>query len=105
MLIVLIGVKGVQRIVSEHNLIWTWRKEKKSLSEYHLSLRHFMGQKNAGGSRMKIRFTETVIEADARELRESNTLAGNFASLLSRCFQSTEPFDDEDTEETQGEQE
>ena len=44
---------------------------------------------------MKIRFTETVIEADARELRESNTLAGNFASLLSRCFQSTEPFDDE----------
>lgn len=54
---------------------------------------------------MKIRFTETVIEADARELRESNTLADNFASLLSRCFQSTEPFDDDDETDTQGEQE
>lgn len=43
---------------------------------------------------MKIKITE--IEADARELRESNTLAGNFANLLTRCFQSTEPFDDED---------
>lgn len=42
---------------------------------------------------MKIKITE--IEADARELRESNTLAGNFANLLTRCFQSTEPFDDE----------
>lgn len=45
---------------------------------------------------MKIRVTETVIEADARELRESNTLAANFAAMLSRCFQSTEPFDDDD---------
>lgn len=54
---------------------------------------------------MKIKITETIIEADARELRESNTLAGHFALLLSRCFKSTEPFDDEDTEETQGEQE
>lgn len=44
---------------------------------------------------MKTRISETVIEADARELRESQTLAQNFASLLSRCFQSTEPFDDE----------
>lgn len=48
---------------------------------------------------MKIRMTETIIEADARELRESNTLAGNFAMLLSRCFQSHEPFEDEDEEE------
>lgn len=47
---------------------------------------------------MKIRMTETIIEADARELRESNTLAGNFAMLLSRCFQSREPFDDDETE-------
>ena len=54
---------------------------------------------------MKIKITETIIEADARELRESNTLADHFALLLSRCFKSTEPFDDEDTEETQGEQE
>lgn len=45
---------------------------------------------------MKIRVTE--IEADARELRESNTLAQNFANMLSRCFQSSEPFEDEQTE-------
>lgn len=46
---------------------------------------------------MKIKITEyiTEIEADARELRESNTLAENFASMLSRCFRSREPFDDE----------
>ena len=47
---------------------------------------------------MKIHITETEIEADARELRESQTLGQNFISLLSRCFRSTEPFDDE-TEE------
>lgn len=45
---------------------------------------------------MKIKITETYVEADARELRESNTLAGNFAMLLSRCFQSREPFDDDE---------
>lgn len=47
---------------------------------------------------MKIRIIEytTEIEADARELRESNTLAGNFAQMLSRCFKSNEPFDDEE---------
>ena len=46
---------------------------------------------------MKIKITEytTEIEADARELRESNTLADNFANLLSKCFQSREPFDEE----------
>ena len=43
---------------------------------------------------MKIKITE--IEADARELRESNTLAQNLANLLSKCFQSDEPFDDDD---------
>lgn len=49
---------------------------------------------------MKIKITE--IEADARELRESNTLASNFAMMLSRCFQSNEPFEDEeDTEEAE----
>ena len=42
---------------------------------------------------MRIKITE--IEADARELRESNTLAGNLANLLSRCFQNNEPFDDD----------
>ena len=45
---------------------------------------------------MKIKITE--IEADARELRESNTLASNFAMMLSRCFQSDEPFEDEQKE-------
>ena len=53
---------------------------------------------------MKIKITETCIEADARALRESNTLASNFAMMLSRCFQSHEPFDDEDDED-EGEQE
>ncbi len=57
--------------------------------------------------KMKIKITETYIEADARELRESNTLAGNFAAMLSRCFQSREPFADEeeDEEETEVEDE
>ena len=43
---------------------------------------------------MRIKITE--IEADARELRESNTLAQNFANLLSKCFQSNESFDDDE---------
>lgn len=57
------------------------------------------GQK---GEPMKIRVTEytTEIEADARELRESNTLGGNVALLLQRCFRSNEPFDDDEVEET-----
>ena len=50
---------------------------------------------------MKIKIVE--IEADARELRESNTLASNFDAVLNRCFQSTEPFDDEDDEEDEEE--
>lgn len=45
---------------------------------------------------MKIRIVETEIEADARELRESNTLASNFAMMLSRAFQNRESFDDEE---------
>ena len=52
---------------------------------------------------MKIKITETFIEADSRELRESNTLASNFAMMLSRCFQSHEPFGDEDDEDDEGE--
>lgn len=51
---------------------------------------------------MKIRIVETEIEADARELRESNTLASNFAMMLSRAFQNNEPFDD-DEEQDEGE--
>lgn len=45
---------------------------------------------------MRIKITE--IEADARELRESNTLASNFARMLAQCFQNDEPFDDEESE-------
>ena len=48
---------------------------------------------------MKIKIIETEIEADARELRESNTLASNFALMLSRCFQNREPFNDDDDNE------
>lgn len=50
---------------------------------------------------MKIRVTEytTEIEADARELRESNTLADNLAMMLSRCFRSNEKFEDDENEE------
>ena len=57
-----------------------------------------------GDIKMKIRVTEytTEIEADARELRESNTLGGNIALMLSRCFKSSEPF--EDKEEEKGEE-
>ena len=47
---------------------------------------------------MKIKMTEyiTEIEADARELRESNTLGTNLAIMLSRAFQNRESFDDEE---------
>lgn len=48
---------------------------------------------------MKIRVTE--IEADARELRECNSLADNVMGMLSRCFQSHEPFEDEAVEGTE----
>lgn len=53
---------------------------------------------------MRIDIIETHIEADARELRESQTLAGNLAALLNRCLQSNEPFEDEVEEESEGEQ-
>ena len=45
---------------------------------------------------MRIKIKE--IEANARELSESNTLAGNLENLLSKCFQNNEPFDDEERE-------
>lgn len=45
---------------------------------------------------MKIKVTE--IQADARELRESNTLAENLSMMLSKIFKSTEPFDDDEEE-------
>lgn len=43
---------------------------------------------------MKIKITE--IEADARELRESQTLAQNLYGMLTRVFQNAEPFDKEE---------
>ena len=58
---------------------------------------------------MKIKTTRTVetteIEADARELRESNTLSQNFVSMLSRAFQNTETWDDADDTESDGAEE
>ena len=54
---------------------------------------------------MRIDIYETHIEADARELRESQTLANNLALLLNRCFQSHEPFEDEVEEDGKEEQE
>ena len=50
---------------------------------------------------MKITTIEktTTIEADARELRESNTLAGNVCNMLSRVFQNHEPLDDDEPDE------
>lgn len=45
--------------------------------------------------KIKVREYITEIEADARELRESNTLAGNVAAMLARAFASHEPFEDE----------
>ena len=41
----------------------------------------------------------TTIEADARELRESNTLGNNLTMMLSRVFQNKELLDDEDEDE------
>lgn len=51
---------------------------------------------------MKIKMTEyiTEIEADTRELRESNTLSEKFDMMLSRAFQNREPFDDEEEGES-----
>ena len=52
--------------------------------------------------------TTTVIEANAGELRESNTLAQNLSMMLSRVFQNKEPIyddTDDDAEEEQNEPE
>ena len=56
---------------------------------------------------MKITFSSnyTTIEADAKEIRESNTLAGCFGNILRRAFQSTEPLDDEEEGEDEEESE
>lgn len=48
---------------------------------------------------MKIKITE--IEANARELRECNSLADNICNILSRALQSHEPFEDMDEEEAE----
>ena len=48
---------------------------------------------------MKVKITETVVEANAQELRESQTLSQNFYGFLSRLFKSTEPLDDDEFEQ------
>ena len=58
---------------------------------------HWCFESESEDTWMKIRVTE--IEADARELRESNTLAQNFYSIRNRCLQNAEPLDDEEPEE------
>lgn len=45
---------------------------------------------------MKITHEYIMIEADVKELRESNTLAGCFGNILRRAFQPVEPLDDEE---------
>ena len=55
--------------------------------------------------RITFRSEITTIEADAKELRESNTLAGCFGNILRRAFQSTEPLDDGEEEEGEEESE
>lgn len=54
---------------------------------------------------MKIKITETSIEADARELSASDTLAGNLRTLVSRFLASGRAVsqDDEDEEEDEAE--
>lgn len=50
--------------------------------------------------------TTTTIEANASDLRESNTLAQNLSMMLSRVFQNKEPICDDvddDAEEEQDE--
>ncbi len=54
---------------------------------------------------MKIRVVETEIEADAKELRESRTLADNFTFMLSRCFAPRYSYDDDEEQDEEGEQE
>ena len=56
---------------------------------------------------MKIKTTTTIteIEADAKELRESRTLADNFTMLLSRCFMPRYEPDDDEEQDGEGKQE
>lgn len=40
--------------------------------------------------------TVTEIEADARELRECQSLGQNLTAMMNRIFQNHEPFEDDD---------
>ena len=42
---------------------------------------------------MKFTHEITTIEADARELRESQSIGANMLAMLNRAFQSKEPLD------------
>ena len=46
--------------------------------------------------KITVRSEFTTIEADAKEIRESNTLAGCIGNILRKAFQSTEPLEDEE---------
>lgn len=54
---------------------------------------------------MRIRVVETEIEADARELRESRTLADNFILMLSRCFAPRYSYDDDEEQDEEQDEE
>lgn len=56
---------------------------------------------------MKFKQTTTVteIEADARELRECQSLGQNLNAFLNKIFQSHEPFEDEEPEAAEDENE
>lgn len=73
------------------------QKNRKECAEWLKGKDTFWIVSEKGAEKMRIKITE--IEADARELRESNTLAGNLTNLISRCFQNNEPFDDDESEE------
>lgn len=50
--------------------------------------------------------TVTEIEADARELRECQSLGQNLTAMMNRIFQNHEPFeDDDDLEDNEAETE
>ena len=45
-----------------------------------------------------------TIQANAGELRESQTLAESFSGLLARCFRPITPVEDEDEEDEEDEE-
>lgn len=52
---------------------------------------------------MRIKITETEIEATSEDLRQSNTLSESFSQLLRRSFTPSNYVSDEDDDEEEGE--